>query len=80
MINKIANYLYDKRFKMTVYNDSVYLVNFNRIISIEDNYLSLYSDSNKIIITGNNLVIKKILKDELLVIGRILKIEVINEQ
>ena len=80
MINTISNYLYDKRFKMTVYNDSVYLVNFNRIISIEDNYLSLYSDSNKIIITGNNLVIKKILKDELLVIGRILKIEVINEQ
>ena len=79
MINKIANYLYDKRFKMIVYNDSIYLVNFKRIISIEDDYLSLYSDSNKIIITGNNLVIKKILKDELLVIGKILKIEVINE-
>ena len=79
MLNRISNYINDNRFKMTVFSDSIYLVNYKRIISIEDNYISFYTDNSKIVISGNNLVLKKILKEELLISGNISKIEVVND-
>lgn len=79
MFNYISNYINDKEFKFTVYDDKIHIINFNKIITLEDNHISLLSTNKKINIKGNNLVLKKLLDNELLIKGNISNIEVLND-
>lgn len=79
MFDRINNFIKDNEFMINIYEDNIYIKNYTRIISIEKNYISLYSAKKKIIIKGKNLTLKKILDYELLIIGDFNNIEVINE-
>lgn len=79
MFDRINNFIKDNEFMINIYEDKIYIKNYIRIISIENNYISLYSAKKKIIIKGKNLTLKKILDYELLIIGDFNNIEVINE-
>lgn len=79
MIDKIHNYINNPEFSFTVYEDKIYIVNFKRILSLEEEYISLQSTKEKISIKGKNLVLKKLLSDEMLISGQISKIEVFYE-
>ena len=50
------------------------------LLSLEDDYISFKSINKKISIYGNNLEVRKILKDEMLIVGNLSKIEVLNEK
>ena len=78
MLEKMKNYIHDKEFYFTVYEDRVYFVNFKRIILLEDQYVSLQGDYQKITVSGNHLVLSKLLEKEMLITGNIVKIEVSN--
>lgn len=79
MSNFISNYINDKEFKFTVYNNKIHIINFKRIITLEDNYISLLSQNKKVNIKGNNLVLNKLLNNELLIKGNISNIEVLDD-
>ena len=79
MLDRIHNYVNDDEFRFTVYENKVHILNFKRIISLEDNYISLQSRHKKITIYGMNLVLNKLMDQEMLVTGIISKIEVGNE-
>lgn len=79
MFKSISNYINDNTFRFTIYEDKIHIINFKRIISLENNYISFLSTNKKIIIEGNNLVLNKLLDKEILIKGNINKIEVINE-
>ena len=79
MSNFISNYINDKEFRFTVYDNKIHIINFNKIITLEDNYISLLSISKKINIKGLNLVLLKLVDDELLIKGSITSIEVLND-
>ena len=79
MIKKINNYVNDTEFRLELYKDKLHINNFKKIISLEDNFISLLSNKNKIIIKGENLLLVKILDNELLINGKIKNIEVIDE-
>ncbi len=76
MINKIRNYIKDKEFRLTLFKDKLYVINYNKIISLENTNISFKIDKGKIIIKGNDLVLKKLLDKEILVKGKISSIEV----
>ncbi|MBR3049545.1 MAG: hypothetical protein IKG58_03205 [Bacilli bacterium] len=76
MINKIRNYIMDKEFRLTLFKDKLYVINYNKIISLENTNISFKIDKGKIIIKGNDLVLKKLLDKEILVKGKISSIEV----
>jgi len=78
MLDKLYDFVNDNEFRFTIYEDKIHLINFQRIISLEENYISVKSKNKRINITGNNLTLKKLLKDEMLVFGTISKIEVNN--
>ena len=80
MLNQISNYIQNKAFYFTVYENKIHIQNYQRIISLEENYLSFTTQNKKINISGNNFILKKLLDKELLISGNIHKIEVINEQ
>ena len=79
MFNYISNYINDKEFRFTVYDNKIHIINFNKIITLEDNYISILSSSKKINIKGLNLVLVKLLDNELLIKGTITSIEVLND-
>ena len=79
MLDKINNYINDTEFRFTVYENKINIVNYTRIISLESNYISIKSINKKIIITGDSLILNKLLDREMLISGNISKIEVINE-
>ena len=79
MSNFISNYINDKEFRFTVYENKIHIINFNKIITLEDNYISLLSNNKRISIKGSNLVLVKLLDNELLIKGNITNIEVLND-
>lgn len=76
MIKKLVNYIKDDSFQFKFINNSLNIVNYSEIKTLSDNLITL-SDNHKklLIIKGENLVLKKMLLDEVLIIGIIKSIE-----
>lgn len=79
LIKEVSEYLIDKEFRMNLYSNKLHIVNYNKLISIDDDYISVMNNSNKIVIKGSNLTLIKILDHELLIKGKVNKIEVQDE-
>ena len=69
MLDRLYDYVSDNEFRFTVFENK-----FNVL-----NYISILSNNKKITIIGDNFVLNKLVKDELLVTGNITRIEVVNE-
>ena len=63
---------------MYIYN-LIDIINYTRLITIENNYVSLYINNKKIIIKGKELILKKLLDNELLLNGEVTSLEVVND-
>lgn len=79
MSNIISNYINDNEFRFTVFNNKIHIINFNKIITLEDNYISLLSTNKRINIKGNKLILLKLIDDEMIIKGNISNIEVLND-
>ncbi|MBQ2640321.1 MAG: YabP/YqfC family sporulation protein [Bacilli bacterium] len=80
MLDKIKNYIKDTEFRLTLFKDRIYVTNYKKILSLENNNISFKVDKGKVIIKGNNLVLKKLLDKEILVSGKISSIEAKYDQ
>ena len=80
MLENLRNYIEENNFKLIVNDNSIDIINYTRIISLESNYISIKTKNKKIIIKGNNLKPEKILDKEILVKGFITTIEVDNNE
>ena len=79
MLEKVYEYVNDNEFRFTVYDNKIHIINYKRIITLEENNISFYSPNNKISIVGRNLSLIKLLDKEMLIKGQISKIEVFND-
>lgn len=75
MLRKINDYLNEHDSKIIYFNGKVNIVNFLKINDFSSKEVSVYTKDNLILIKGNNLVISKMLDDEILIKGDILNIE-----
>ncbi len=75
LINNIRSHILDEEFKITLLNNKVNIVNYIELIDFNDFEVKIKYIKGKLIIKGNNLVVKKILNDELLIEGSINNIE-----
>ena len=75
MINKIKHYIKDTEFRLTLFKDRVYVINYKKILSLESTNISFRVDNGLVVIKGNKLVLKKLLNREILVSGNISSIE-----
>ncbi len=76
MFNKVREYINDNEFRLTVFNDRVYIINYIKIISLENERISFQIPTGRVIIKGKNLYLSKLLDDEVLINGKVLNIEV----
>ena len=79
MLNELNRFIKDDEFSLTIYKNQIHIKNYLRIISLENNYISFKTTNNKITIHGNNLSLKKLVIDEMLIEGKVSKIEVQND-
>ena len=75
MLHKLKNYIEDKEFRIYLSTKSVNVINYCSIFAIEKTRVSLSYNVGTLIIKGNNLTLKKMLENELLVYGEIKSIE-----
>lgn len=76
MLNRIKDYINDQEFRMTIFNDRIHIINYLKILSLEDERVSFLTTKGRIIIKGKDLCLNKLLDDEVLVSGKVLNIEV----
>ena len=79
MLERMNHYLNDEEFRFTYFEDKIHIINYKRIIVLEDNYISFQSKNKMITIIGNNLILNRLLNNEMLISGKIIKIEVKND-
>ena len=77
--NTIIDFLYDKNYFITMYENFLYIYNFQEIITLTTELIMLSIENFKIKITGSDLKIKKINSSELLIEGNIISIGKIYE-
>lgn len=79
MLDRLNNYIDDKKFKLIFEENLIDIINYTRLITIENNYVSLNINNKKIIIKGKKLILKKLLDNELLLNGEVTSLEVVND-
>ena len=77
--NTIIDFLYDKNYFITMYENFLYIYTFQEIITLTNELIMLSIENFKIKITGSDLKIKKINSSELLIEGNIISIGKIYE-
>jgi len=76
LISKLDRYLEDKNYEIIIKENKINIINFKEIIDFTVNKISLKCDNKIINIEGKNLIISKMLDDELLVTGTIYNIRI----
>jgi len=79
MFHNIYEYIKDGEFRFTVYDEKIHIINYKKILVLESNIISFIGNKNRIVIRGRNLVLNKLLEEEILILGNILSIEVFDE-
>jgi len=73
------NYLRGEEYYLIIYSNYIYIYNYKDINKFTDTFISLKLEKMTVNIYGNNLLITKLEKTELLIKGSILKVEKIYE-
>lgn len=65
----IINYVKDNNFKLNMENNNLYIIGYNKMINISKSNIKLKYKEGIIDINGSDLLIKKLVKDEILIKG-----------
>lgn len=71
ILNKVSNFIDDHTYKIIIFDNKINIVNYTEIIDFNSKEIIIKNGDNVTNISGNNLVISKILDNELLIEGDI---------
>ena len=75
IVKRARNYLLDEMFNMRVLKNKIDICNYETIGYLDHDLIIINYDSGEIKIKGENLVVSKLLNDEILISGDIKNIE-----
>lgn len=75
MIDKIRDYIKDDEFRLTIFKDRLHIINYLDILTLSNKYISVDTGDNLIVIKGENLILNKLLDNEILITGKIYTVE-----
>lgn len=76
LLKKIKNFILENEFKLTYLNDKVDIINYIEIDHFDDNMIIVRYDKGTVTIKGYKMIISKLMDDELLINGKIEKIDI----
>ena len=74
-LDRLINYIKDEKFKIIYVNNSVDIVNYEKIIEVKNDLITLEKENKLLFIKGENLKLNKLLDKEVLITGLILEID-----
>ena len=77
--DNFKNFLFDYEEFISLYDKHLHVFNYKRLNKLSDTEIILSLNNRKLVIDGVNLKIKQMTKQELLIIGSILKVEFFYE-
>jgi sporulation protein YqfC len=75
IIDKLTDYIYDKDMSIHIYHNRLNIVNYKEISNFSSNKITITYSDGVITISGKNLVVSKLLGNEVLISGEIKQIE-----
>ena len=75
MINDLKKVIFDKEFKVTVFQKKININNYVDILIFEENQILIKTEQCLVKIKGSNLSIIRLLENELLIEGKIKSVE-----
>ena len=75
LINGLRDYVYDNEFEIKVMKNKVNIVNYKEIGHFDSDKIIVNYLEGILIIKGNNLVVSKLMNDEILICGEIKALE-----
>lgn len=75
IFNRLDNYINEYEYKIIIMNNSIDIVNYIRIVEFTTDVIKIEGPNGITTIKGNNLVIAKMLSDEVLIVGKFSSIE-----
>lgn len=77
--DNFKNFLYDLENFITIYENNLHVFNYEKLEKLSNNEIIIKLNDKLVKIEGNNLKIRQMTKQELLINGRIMKVEFIYE-
>ena len=75
LLNRFRSYLLEEEFVVNIQKDKVNVVNYINIDHFDTNKIIIRYDGGLLIVNGDNLVVSKLLNDEILITGNIKNVE-----
>ncbi len=72
----VRKYFDDLDFRYTVFLNKLHIINFTKILALEDNRVSILYNNKIIVFKGINFILNKLLDNEVVISGEVLKVEV----
>ena len=76
LISKLDRYLEDRNYEIIIKDNSINIINFKEIIDFSTTKISLRCENKIINIEGKNLIISKMLDEEVLITGVIFNVRI----
>ncbi len=76
MFNRIREYVLDQEPKVTITTKFIHVINYKSIITFDDNNILLDLNERVLTIKGKDVVINRLLDNEMLIKGNIKNIEI----
>lgn len=74
LVRMVDDYINDKNYSMIYKNNNLDIINYTKILDFSDTKITITFKQNKYTIEGINLVIAKMMEEELLITGKIYNI------
>ena len=75
LVRKVRDYLLDDEFKVILLNNKINISNYEKIEYLDNDKVIVKYENGKIGIKGENITVRKLLNNEILISGNIKEIE-----
>lgn len=79
LMDALSDFLYDKKYFISFFESNLHIYRYKELKNISSTKIELIMDGFTLKITGNNLLIKQMNKEEILIVGQIINIGKTNE-
>lgn len=76
MLSRVKDYILDNEFRITLFEDRILIVNFIKILSLEESRVSISTGYGRMVIKGRKFTLNRLLEHEVLISGTIDTVEV----
>jgi len=75
LIHKMRHYLLEEEFEIHLFQNQIYVANYTKMGHFDNNKVMIYYQNGILEIKGEQLVVSKLMQEEILVTGKIKNIE-----